>query len=118
MSGKVTWESESPKRGAPYRMGDDLCELVSNKTKIRSLPNRRFRKGLTVGFYYNSCGEKTWYDTEMRMPMNVCCDRDEKYVDCETAIAKRKAMLRRKRRNRKNKRTQRKNAAGGRNSRN
>lgn len=93
MSTKITWETESKRRGSEFSVGDDLCHLLSEKTKIRRLPNRKFKRGLSVGFYYNSCGEKTWHDTEFRMPLNICCDKDAKYVDCETAIARRRQQL-------------------------
>ena len=94
MASHVTWDSPSRVRGTPYTAGDDLCDLLAEKANIRSLPNRRFRKGLAVGLYYNSCGSKDWHDTTQRMPLNICCNRKRKYVDCQAAIAKRKQRMR------------------------
>ena len=43
----------------------------------------RFPKGLQIGFYYNVCTDKTWYDTELRGPKNVCCKtRTKKFAGC------------------------------------
>ena len=28
---------------------------------------------LQIGFYYNMCSDKTWYDTGLRLPQNLCC---------------------------------------------
>jgi len=58
-----------------FRMGDDFCEYLTKVgvPKERAPPNKNFPKGIQVGFYYNKCNDKKWYDTKLRMTENVCC---------------------------------------------
>ena len=42
----------------------------------------RFPDGLEIGFYYNVCTDKSWYDTELRAPVRVCCKRPKLYEAC------------------------------------
>ena len=43
----------------------------------------RFPNGLKIGFYYNVCTDKRWYDTEIRAPERVCCKpQSKKFVEC------------------------------------
>jgi len=70
-----------------YRMGDDFCEYLTKVgvPRNRVPPNQKFPKGIQVGFYYNKCDDKKWYDTELRMTETVCCklEGDElKYNAC------------------------------------
>jgi len=69
-----------------YAMGDDLCEYL---TKVgipkRALPpnaKKGTENGIQVGFYYNKCNDKKWYDTKLRMNSTVCCSK------CETCKGK------------------------------
>ena len=55
-------------------IGDDLCLVL--KPEMKRLPgpgHPRFPKGVPVGFYYNTCTDSAWYDTELRVPDGVCC---------------------------------------------
>ena len=41
-----------------------------------------------IGFYYNTCTDKTWYDTGLRLPQQLCCDpktgkANPRYKACE-----------------------------------
>lgn len=72
-----------------YTMGDDLCEYLTKVgvPKNKAPPNKNFPKGIQVGFYYNKCTDKQWYDTRLRMTQTVCCKLDEagdvlKYSGC------------------------------------
>ena len=59
-------------------IGDDLCFVLKDKGNMRRLPgpgHPRFPDGLPIGFYYNVCTDTAWYDTEMRSPGNICCNR-------------------------------------------
>ncbi|TRY72302.1 hypothetical protein TCAL_03423 [Tigriopus californicus] len=78
---KITWRTPSKKRSG-FNVGDDLCALVKKEAGIRKLPNKRFPRGLEVGFYYNYCSDITWYDTGNRIKTNLCCDTNQRYVDC------------------------------------
>merc|ERR1711962_716171 len=58
-----------------HTMGDDFCEYL---TKVgvpikRAPPNKKYPDGINVGFYYNKCNDKKWYDTQLRMTEKVCC---------------------------------------------
>ena len=56
-------------------IGDDLC-LTLKKADMKRLPgpnHPKFPKGVPVGFYYNTCEDSSWYDTELRVPDGVCC---------------------------------------------
>lgn len=61
-----------------HRMGDDFCEYLTKVgvPKENLPPNKRFPKGIQVGFYYNKCNDKKWYDTTLRMEETVCCKLD------------------------------------------
>jgi len=70
-----------------YRMGDDFCEYLTKVgvPKDKLPPNQRFPNGIQVGFYYNKCNDKKWYDTTLRMTQTVCCKvdgEDLKYNAC------------------------------------
>merc|ERR1712226_90727 len=78
----VGWDSPSRRDPEGGRtIGDDLCRLLRKRAGFRKLPNKKFPEGVEVGFYYNSCEDKKWYDTEFRLPPNICCDGDL-FVDC------------------------------------
>lgn len=81
LTGVLTWASTSKKRGAPFKIGDDVCTGVLQKTGLKKPPpNPRFPAGVAVGFYYNFCKDTKWYDTELRVQKNLCCkdgDNDE-----------------------------------------
>jgi len=74
-------ENNNMKSGSKVRdpekhtMGDDFCEYLTKVgvPKENSPPNKRFPKGIQVGFYYNKCNDKKWYDTTLRMDETVCC---------------------------------------------
>ena len=73
----INIESESRRRKG-FRIGDDMCKLLKENAGMKRLPgpgHRRFPDGLSVGFYSNACSDPQWYDTELRGPANVCCDR-------------------------------------------
>ena len=41
-----------------------------------------------IGFYYNTCTDKSWYDTGLRLPEMLCCDpktgkANPTYKSCE-----------------------------------
>merc|ERR1712038_1484670 len=81
---KVQMESGSRKRPGK-RIGDDLCSILKDKAKMKRLPgpgHPRFPDGLEIGFYYNVCTDKSWYDTELRAPVRVCCKRPKLYEAC------------------------------------
>jgi len=69
-------------------IGDDVCSKVV-KLGIKKLPpNRRFKKGIPIGFYFNMCSDKSWYDTSLRLPENLCCDpekgkSDPTFISCD-----------------------------------
>merc|ERR1719322_340610 len=77
-------------------LGDDLCTLLATK-KLRKLPpNKFFPDGIAIGFYFNACKSKKWWDTRLRMEANLCCYKDEsapekhqyKYCPCKECPAK------------------------------
>merc|ERR1711994_434580 len=81
---KVQMESGSRKRPGT-RIGADLCSILKDKAKMKRLPgpgHPRFPDGLEIGFYYNVCTDKSWYDTELRAPVRVCCKRPKLYEAC------------------------------------
>jgi len=59
------------------RVGDDICKRVVELGIKRLPPNKRFKKGIEIGFYFNQCTDKMWYDTSLRMPQRLCCDPKE-----------------------------------------
>jgi len=60
---------------AKYTMGDDFCDYLTKVgvPKKKAPPNKKYPEGIRVGFYYNKCNDKTWYDTKLRMTETVCC---------------------------------------------
>jgi len=67
-------------------IGDDTCATLVKLGIKRLPPNKRFKEGITIGFYYNMCSDKTWYDTGLRLPQNLCCVgklSDPSYKACE-----------------------------------
>ena len=34
-----------------------------------------------IGFYFNVCSDKAWYDTSLRLPQNLCCDPEKGKAD-------------------------------------
>ena len=80
---KVNMESGSRQRKG-FRIGDDLCKTLKDDAGMKRLPgpgHRRFPDGIAVGFYSNACTDTAWYDTELRAPDNVCCDRKSVLYD-------------------------------------
>jgi len=77
-------ENNNMKSGSKVRdpvkhsMGDDFCEYLTKVgvPKDKVPPNKKFPKGIQVGFYYNKCNDKKWYDTTLRMEETVCCKLD------------------------------------------
>jgi len=69
-----------------YSMGDDLCEYLTKVgvPKTKAPPNKNFPKGIQVGFYYNKCTDKLWYDTKLRMTETVCCKCQGDCTDADT----------------------------------
>jgi len=61
-----------------YTMGDDFCDYLTKVgvPKDKVPPNKNFPNGIEVGFYYNKCNDKKWYDTTLRMTETVCCKVD------------------------------------------
>jgi len=61
-----------------YTMGDDFCDYLTKVgvPKDKTPPNKKYPNGIQVGFYYNKCNDKKWYDTTLRMDNTVCCKLD------------------------------------------
>lgn len=77
LTGVLTWKTTSKKRGAPFSIGDDVCDGALKKTGLKKPPpSPRFPDGVAIGFYYNYCKDIKWYDTELRVPQNLCCKED------------------------------------------
>jgi len=67
-------------------IGDDTCQKLVDLGIKRLPPNKRFKKGVPIGFYYNTCTDKTWYDTGLRLPQMLCCKgglSDPTYEACK-----------------------------------
>jgi len=58
-------------------IGDEMCKKVVDLGIQRLPPNKRFKKGIEIGFYFNQCLDRKWYDTSLRMPQRLCCDPTE-----------------------------------------
>jgi len=72
-------------------IGDDTCAKLVKLGIKRLPPNKRFKKGVPIGFYYNTCTDKNWYDTGLRLPQNLCCVgslSDPTYKACEEVWSK------------------------------
>lgn len=59
------------------KVGDDICKKVVELGIKKLPPNKRFKKGIEIGFYFNQCTDRKWYDTSLRMPQRLCCDPKE-----------------------------------------
>ena len=75
---QLSYNTKSIANKGKGSIGDDLCFLLKEKGNMRRLPgpgHPRFPDGIPIGFYYNVCTDTAWYDTEMRSPGNICCNR-------------------------------------------
>jgi len=69
-------------------IGDDICKRTVKLDIKRLPPNRRFKKGIPIGFYFSVCSDKAWYDTSLRLRQKLCCDPETgkanpTYKSCE-----------------------------------
>lgn len=71
---KLRLEHDSFARNKGKSIGDDMCNTLIKLGIQRLPPNIRFKDGIPIGFYYNTCTDKTWYDTGLRLPQQLCCD--------------------------------------------
>jgi len=85
---KLKLEHSSFDKTPGKSIGDDTCQQVVDLGIKRMPPNKRFKKGIPIGFYFNVCDDATWYDTGLRLSQNLCCDpekgkADPTYKSCE-----------------------------------
>jgi len=84
---KLKLEHSSFDKTPGKSIGDDTCEQVVELGIKRMPPNKRFKRGIPIGFYFNVCDDTTWYDTGLRLSQNLCCDpekgkEDPTYKSC------------------------------------
>merc|ERR1711997_605377 len=85
---KMKLEHDSFKGTKDKTIGDDICQQVLDLGVKRLPPNKRFKTGIPIGFYYNVCSDSKWYDTGLRLPQALCCDpvkgkKDPTFKSCE-----------------------------------
>lgn len=87
---KVNYETPSinaTRAAANFNVGDDICGLLKRDHGIINVgaenKSKKFKSGLEIGFYHNSCDKKDWFDTELRMPEGPICCRKAKFKRCE-----------------------------------
>jgi len=78
---KLKLEHDSFAKNPGKTIGDDTCNNLIKLGVKRLPPNKRFKDGIPIGFYYNVCEDKTWYDTGLRLPQKLCCDPEKGKAD-------------------------------------
>lgn len=86
---KVNYETPSinkTRAAAGFNVGDDICGLLKRDHGIINVGkennSKKFKTGLEIGFYHNSCAETDWFDTELRMPEGPICCKRSKFRRC------------------------------------
>jgi len=87
---KVNYETPSinaTRAAEGFNVGDDICGLLKRDHGIINVGkennSKKFKTGLEIGFYYNSCDTKAWFDTELRMPEGPICCHKAKFKRCK-----------------------------------
>jgi len=96
LSTKITYETDSiyqVRADEGFKIGDDICALLKRDHGFKNVGGEisgRAPEGLEIGFYYNSCGQKPWYDTTLRHPEGPICCRKGRYLSCKEAFKEKK----------------------------
>ena len=72
-------------RKAGLSIGDDVCRILKNRVKAPFVgvpKSRKFKKGLNIAMYSNSCGMADWTETGRVHRERVCCSRG-RFTQCQ-----------------------------------
>ena len=69
---ELTWSpfSSALSRG---QFGRSVCKIAEDELGEADVGGDGFPDPLRLGYYYNYCGKKSWYDTGVRSDGEICC---------------------------------------------